>query len=1259
MAAERDLTLAFRVAIDAAGAKRDLKSLSQAFDDALRRLGKSEGEIALLRQLEREVAQGRRTLASLPEEQRRIVAQMRDAARGLALIDAAPTAAAGRTIREEIARVRDAYVALRRSGVAAGAELAQAKQAAIARVRELGASLSGVDAPLGRARQAIGGLGSALGALGAAIGAGRLVGLADDLARLSGRLAITEGSAQKAAARLGELGALAQRTAIPVGDVADAYARMAGSLRAAGASSEQMLAFQETLALALKVSGASAQESGAVMRQLGQALQRGKLSGDEFVSVAENGGRVLDYLAASLGVSRGRLAEMSQAGELTTDKLLRLSGALGQVRSDAARMPQTVGDALTRVSNAFSQAVAGSTLVRQAVSALASVLEAVARHFDLLAGAALAAGAAFAAIKLGGLVASFGAWAASVVPVVSALVALNPVTLAVGAGVAALTAGLVALSAAASRTPEALAQVGAQAQALRASLEQVGGAVGTTMSALEERIVRAREAATAAAEGLLEATAQRAQAAIALAGEQVAAIEQQAGRARQAIEARYTTEAERMRALAELTRTTEAERVTAVEAGQIKALTLIETAYERIRASAWATAVDIERAESQTLERRQDIWRTLVDTHRGAIDRLLSENARYEADIRRIEEQRLAFNASVEERVRELRRGTMDALAAYQDRLRQVDETTAKARRALLDGDTERAERLGKRAIELALAIGREVTESAGGVTRTVVSAGEAQATAIERVTAAQQLVNEAMTRGQQAARREIERNTEAIAPLEARLAEAREQAEALRQALAERIAARVEVDTTALDDAVRRVKDGLEALKAGAAVRISIEDAQAAIERFRADTKNIPLEMQARAATEAAAESIERFRQEAARAGVQIPAGLDAAPARAELGKLVDAITASEAAVTVKTNADLARQEILGLDGIETASTHTITVRRVEANASGGLVGGALAGLRAGVRTLAAQTLPVARFARGGLVFRRQRSGRVSGTGDLDTEPRLLEAGSYVIRKRSAAAASGLLAQLLRPGLPPVALPSPPGSGTPGQRELPGRGRELPRRELPPGFRGGTEATGSTIERILDELERTEVGRRGGMLEALYDKIIEAEAERARVAGIDPAFTVEMGRKLKRERIGAFRDAVARGDLARAAELSDLIVSLVRELVLTRATGGPVPLPRGDVPALLTPGELIVPREVVARVGLDLLDLLNRAPEAARSLLGGLPRFAEGGPVGGPAAASISNSVSIHAPSAQSARELARLILPELEALMRRRATA
>lgn len=117
-----------------------------------------------------------------------------------------------------------------------------------------------------------------------------------------------------------------------------------------------------------------------------------------------------------------------------------------------------------------------------------------------------------------------------------------------------------------------------------------------------------------------------------------------------------------------------------------------------------------------------------------------------------------------------------------------------------------------------------------------------------------------------------------------------------------------------------------------------------------------------------------------------------------------LNAIVAKGLTIKVDTTAETAvakaRAEILSLDGLDTTSTHTVTVKRVEANAAGGVVGDAVRNARRasqGVRNV------VERFAGGGTVFRRPLWTKVPGSGDGDTVPAALQAGSFVVRKAAS----------------------------------------------------------------------------------------------------------------------------------------------------------------------------------------------------------------------------------------------------------------
>jgi len=81
----------------------------------------------------------------------------------------------------------------------------------------------------------------------------------------------------------------------------------------------------KTVAQSLKLSGANAQEANSAIIQLGQALASGRLQGDEFRSLSENAPIFTREIAKALSTTIAGLREMSTAGELSTDKILRAS----------------------------------------------------------------------------------------------------------------------------------------------------------------------------------------------------------------------------------------------------------------------------------------------------------------------------------------------------------------------------------------------------------------------------------------------------------------------------------------------------------------------------------------------------------------------------------------------------------------------------------------------------------------------------------------------------------------------------------------------------------------------------------------------------------------------------------------------------------------------------------------------------------------------------------------------------------------------
>ena len=292
-------------------------------------------------------------------------------------------ARSGEAIRADMEQVKAALASIRGSGGPIE-DLGRATQAASQRLRELGRELALVERPITGIERLFSKVTQAFLALQVVLQGAEIANAADNFEKLRITLAQSEGSMQGAQRALSELYRIAQSASVPIEAMTVSYQRYTRSVAAMGGSQQQALDFTEALAKALRLSNATAQETGSVMRQLSQAFNKGKLNGDEFVSVSENGGRVLDYLARQIGKSRGELQEMSKAGELTDKVLLQLGQALEKIRGDFDLLPKNFADAWTNFRNALITTLGESEAFQGVMSALTSTLLALANNIDLV-----------------------------------------------------------------------------------------------------------------------------------------------------------------------------------------------------------------------------------------------------------------------------------------------------------------------------------------------------------------------------------------------------------------------------------------------------------------------------------------------------------------------------------------------------------------------------------------------------------------------------------------------------------------------------------------------------------------------------------------------------------------------------------------------------------------------------------------------------------------------------------------------------------
>ncbi len=207
------------------------------------------------------------------------------------------------------------------------------------------------------------------------------VAAANDYAGLTSRMKLLTGSAEQAAAAMQAVADIAQRQGANLQAVGDSYAKIGQAVVAMGGTSADTARMVETVAGALRLGNASTAEAASAMRQFGQAMAKGKLNGDEFISLMENAPYLMDAVAASLGKTKGDLFAMAEAGQLTAqvfgDAVL---GSFDSVTAKASTLAPTIGQAVERITTAFTVAAAESKNVGLASSTAFAAMGFAADH---------------------------------------------------------------------------------------------------------------------------------------------------------------------------------------------------------------------------------------------------------------------------------------------------------------------------------------------------------------------------------------------------------------------------------------------------------------------------------------------------------------------------------------------------------------------------------------------------------------------------------------------------------------------------------------------------------------------------------------------------------------------------------------------------------------------------------------------------------------------------------------------------------------
>lgn len=700
-------------------------------------------------------------------------------------------------------------------------------------------------------------------------------------------------------------------------------------------------------------------------------------------------------------------------------------------------------------------------------------------------------------------------------------------------------------------------------------------------------------------------------------------------------------------------------------------------------------SANVTRVENEILASKRQSMVTAATEYRAHIDALNAEANRHLLEVQRIEEAKRQLTLTTEEKIRELRRQGMTEFEATEDRKRQIVELQSKARDALAAGEFEQAKVLAQKAMDLAMQVGSaqtaeakkaEEAKKASEQAHTQVVTLESQAREASRKQEhdkAADLMRQADTLRAELAQKTkesdaaitqgkegVNRSVQAIRESEEILLKSLDaQAQAHQNAAKAALTARDQIKQT-LTDTETQIDQISAKLKEG--LKVTLDADTARFDKAMTDLEKAMAEKEMLLPIKADLEQAQKKLQEyeaLLKEGKTLPVDADVSQAKAALDKLtvyakqnslielqvtsekaqasitnvegmINALSRirTESQHSVSTNADSARSEISSLNGMNTSSTHTIYVTKVETNATGGLVGAG-----------------VSHFAVGGAVapmiqsaFTRMTGGSVPGSGDQDTVPRTLEAGAYVLRKAAVRKYGSTALSKIANG---VARFATGGAVVPTGSQGIKRNKDAfeAQKMIELGLQGMREYTswlrskfGASVSLGME----WETLKSYGQKAAADRQTLESLPNRAQLTGNE---------KQKIEAIkGTWRQAMGQ-PLIFGRDLERDLMDYMEQHQGEFFRGGGI-AKSDSVPAMLTPGEYVVNKSAVSRFGTGFFESLNNLSLPAQALAarvqGQIQGFASGGLV-----QSLASPISVPRPAFAGETSPVRTVRVELAA--------
>ncbi len=179
---------------------------------------------------------------------------------------------------------------------------------------------------------------------------------------------------------------ISRRVRIPIEQTSQLFLRSVGPLQEMGFSVAQTTDLVGALSAGLVANSVKGEQAAATINQFTKGLQTGVIRGDSFNAILENSTALTDALMKGLGVTRGELIRMANAGELSSEKVVTaLSAQSAELLKLADNMRVTSADAAGTFSQSIDKLIGSIDKLTGASAAATSGLDKISDSISDLA----------------------------------------------------------------------------------------------------------------------------------------------------------------------------------------------------------------------------------------------------------------------------------------------------------------------------------------------------------------------------------------------------------------------------------------------------------------------------------------------------------------------------------------------------------------------------------------------------------------------------------------------------------------------------------------------------------------------------------------------------------------------------------------------------------------------------------------------------------------------------------------------------------